>query len=108
MALAVLDQENSGGNKNDDMAEYLACSDLLLSDISSCLYDFFITKRPTFSFFPDLEYYKNEERGLYIPLTEFPFQFSKNFEELLMNIETFDMPKYLSDIDKFLKKYGVD
>ena len=36
------------GNRFPDMAEYLAVSDALLTDYSSSMFDYMLTKRPTF------------------------------------------------------------
>lgn len=94
------------GNQFDDMEEYLSCADILLTDISSCIFDFAITKKPILCFFPDVEYYINEERGLYIPIEEFPFEISKTFSELLLNIEAFEFKDYEMRMKKFNKKYG--
>lgn len=94
------------GNKYDDMMEYLVCTDILMSDISSSMYDFFITKRPIISLFPDLDNYKDAERGLYIPISDFPFKLNRNFEELLKCIERFDEANYLNKVEYFEKKYG--
>ena len=52
------------GNIGDDMSEYLACTDILLTDVSSCMFDFALTRKPCFIYFPDLEYYSSRERAL--------------------------------------------
>lgn len=96
------------GNKSDDMSEYLACADILVSDLSSCLLDFMVTNRPAFSYFPDYDYYANEERGLYYPLEKLPFPFSKDFEGFISNIQNFDENKYKKRIKEIEKEFGFE
>lgn len=94
------------GNKFEDIIEYLKCADVLITDISSCLFDFVLMEKPVFLFFPDLEYYKNTERGLYINIEELPFKCSENFEGLLTNIDGFDMITYKNKVKEFINKLG--
>ncbi|MEG0256353.1 CDP-glycerol glycerophosphotransferase family protein [Vagococcus sp.] len=53
-----------------DMSELLAVSDLLITDYSSCLFDFAITERPMLFFIPDQEEYEKEMRGFYFPMED--------------------------------------
>lgn len=55
---------------NIDMAELLAISDLLITDYSSCMFDFAITEKPMIFYIPDEEEYANEMRGFYFPMAE--------------------------------------
>ena len=60
-----------------------------------------------FIFFPDLQNYKNSERGLYIDINnDTPFAVATNFEELIDNIKIFDNNKYINGINEFLKNIG--
>ena len=43
-----------------DMQELLAAADCLLTDYSSCAFDFMLTRRPAFLFVPDIEEYNTE------------------------------------------------
>lgn len=95
------------GNANDDMAEYLACTDLLITDVSSCMYDFMITKKPILLFFPDYEYYLTVERGLYYPMDKLPFPFSTDFDGLINNINSFNNKSYKENVNKLIKEFGV-
>lgn len=92
------------GNENDEMSKYLLISDVIISDISSCLFDFSITKRPGFIFFPDFNYYDEIERGLYININELPYPFSETFEQLIENIKAFDYAKYEESLKKLIDK----
>ena len=49
-------------------AEYLlSVADILITDYSSCFFDFLITDRPIIHYLYDYNYYENEDRGLYAP-----------------------------------------
>ena len=94
------------GNKSEDIMDYLVCCDALLTDISSCIFDFSLTGKPAFSFFPDYNHYVNDERGLYFKKEELPWNISLNANELYRNIEAFNKAKYKEDITTFYKKLG--
>lgn len=94
------------GNKLDDMAEYLPLADVLISDYSSCLHDFALTKKPCFIYAPDIVNYGTKERGFYIPLEELPYPLAKNSEELVNNVLDFDSERYDRDVDDFMEKIG--
>ncbi len=94
------------GNLHDDMAEYLACTDLLLTDASSCMFDFALTKKPCLLLFPDLEYYKTRERGFYTPIEQLPFPTATDFDGLLDAVRTFDTAAYTDGVERMLNDYG--
>lgn len=53
-------------NIDDVNTQYLlAATDLLITDYSSCFFDFLLLNRPIIHFLYDYEYYKNHDRGLY-------------------------------------------
>ena len=45
--------------------ELMAASDMLITDYSSCFYDYLLLDRPIIHYISDFEYYKNKDRGLY-------------------------------------------
>lgn len=45
--------------------ELLAASDVLITDYSSCFFDFLILDRPIIHYLYDYEYYANDDRGVY-------------------------------------------
>lgn len=94
------------GNLNDDMAEYLACTDTLITDASSCMFDYILTDKPCFLFFPDLDNYSNKERGFYISIEELPFPLAVSFEELISTISEFDNDEYLNKIHLLKNNLG--
>ena len=94
------------GNKHQDMAEYLSVVDVLITDISSSVFDFMLTYKPIFLFFPDYKYYAESERGFYIEPKDLPFSISKDFGGLLSNINKFCTKKYRSGVDKLKNDFG--
>lgn len=94
------------GNRGDDMAEYLACADVLLTDYSSSMFDFALTGRPCILFAPDREHYEKRERGFYLDYDALPFPASYTGGELLEKIRTFDEESYRQKIAGFLAAIG--
>lgn len=94
------------GNLHDDMAGYLAGSDILMTDSSSCMYDFSLTKKPCFLFFPDIDHYRDKERGFYLDLNSMPFPVAQNFDELIHSIRTFCQSDYEKKVNHLLLSTG--
>lgn len=94
------------GNIGDDMMEYLVCSDVLLTDYSSSMFDFALTKRPCFLYCQDLDNYKNNVRGFYFSIDKLPFPISSNSENLCDSIVNFDSEIYECKVNSFLKEIG--
>lgn len=84
-----------------DMQELMVASDILITDYSSCIFDFMLSKRPGFIFATDIELY-NTTRGLYYPLEATPFPIARNNDELISNIQNFNREDYISRVDAFL------
>lgn len=85
-----------------DTAELLAAADSMISDYSSCIFDYLLTGRPAFIYAPDAADYSTQ-RGLYYPLTDTPFPIANQFLSLLFNVEKFDETAYRSQITAFLQ-----
>jgi len=88
-----------------DMQELLVTADVGITDYSSWMFDYMLSKKPVFIYAEDIEQY-NTERGFYYPLEETPFSIARNNEELSKNIQNFDNEKYIIKVDKFLKDKG--
>ena len=66
----------------------MAVSDLLISDYSSVLFDFQLTKKPAIIYAPDLKRYRDEERGFYGDWpSDSTHPYAENTKELLSTIE---------------------
>ena len=90
----------------DDIQELLAISDILISDYSSLMFDFTITKRPCFLYVPDLEEYQSKDRKLYFNVKELPFKIAKSNDELIDKIVNFSNEEYNKSLELFLNKIG--
>lgn len=88
-----------------DMQELLCIADIGISDYSSWLCDFVLTKKPAFVYAVDIEEY-NTERGLYYPLETTPFPIATNNEELMNNIMKFDQKDYEEKAETFIRQKG--
>lgn len=51
-----------------DMSDLLLISDVLITDYSSCLFDFSLTNRAMLFFMPDSTQYEEDIRGFYLPI----------------------------------------
>ncbi len=94
------------GNEFPDMAEYLACTDLLITDYSSSMFDYSLSGRPCLLYAPDLDNYKNVERGFYIGVDKLPYPLSESFDGLIESINSFDSESYYKKVHEFLKSIG--
>ncbi len=91
-----------------DIQELMLVTAIGITDYSSWIYDYVLTRRPGFIFATDLERY-NTNTGLYYPLEETPFPVCKSHEQLIYHIETFDYEQYLNRVEKFLdEKQSID
>lgn len=89
-----------------DMQELLCASDIVVTDYSGLMFDFYIMNRPLFLFCTDFEEYTSKDRELYFELKEVPFDLAKSNGELCDRIKEFDYQKYLSNVEIFRKKIG--
>lgn len=81
------------------MQELLCTADMLITDYSSCMWDFSLTKKICMLFAPDIEtYIKN--RGFYTEPTKWGFPIAKSNNELRELILYFDYNSYSANIDK--------
>ena len=90
----------------DDMQELLVASDILITDYSSCMFDFVTNRKKCFLFATDVDEYKNE-RDYYFELDDLPFPLATNSKEMQNNILDFDEKKYQRDLDKLFKQVGL-
>ena len=88
-----------------DIQELMMISDVAITDYSSWIYDYILTRRPGFIFATDIYSYETE-RGFYYPLSSTPFPVSTNNETLIENILLFDEKQYEKNVDVFLEEKG--
>lgn len=94
------------GNFGNDMAEYLFVSDILITDYSSSIFDYALTKKPCFLFCPDITHYEKIERGFYMNIRDLPYPFAESFEELIYNITWFSQEDYADGLKLLLNNIG--
>lgn len=92
--------------KYDDIQELLNISDVLVSDYSSLMFDFALTKRPCFLYIPDLENYMKNDRGLYFNVKDLPFIKVRTNKEFIEKIESYNYSLYEEHLNKFFQEIG--
>ena len=93
-------------SKFHDMQVLLSASDVVISDYSSLMFDFAISKKPCFQFATDIEAYK-QDRNFYFSLDELPFSVAKNNDELVKDISEFNQENYQNALDAFFNEVGM-
>jgi CDP-glycerol glycerophosphotransferase len=88
-----------------DMQELLCAVDVLISDYSSCMWDFSFTFRPCFIYASDIKDYESE-RGFSIPINEIPFSIAVTDDQLKENILTFSSESYFDKVKKHHNNCG--
>ena len=88
-----------------DIQELLSITDICITDYSSTIYDYILTRNPGFLYVPDIQKYQ-KIRGFYYPLSETPFTVSSDNDELILNINNFDLSNYKNKVEYFLKDKG--
>lgn len=88
-----------------DIQELIAGADCMITDYSSCVFDFMLTRRPAFLYATDISEFDNE-RGFYYPLESTPFPIAADNAQLMENVEQFSEEKYTAGVDAFLREKG--
>ena len=91
----------------DDMQELLVASDVLVTDYSSCMFDFVTNGKPCFLYASDIAHYK-EERDNYYELEDLPFPVATNEKELKEVITAFDAGKYKEELNSLFEEVGLN
>ena len=82
-----------------DMQELLLIADVLITDYSSCMWDFSLTFKPGFIFAPDIDDYMHD-RNFYTALDEWPYPVAASNQALQSNILNFDYQVSREKIEK--------
>lgn len=94
------------GTSYPDMQELLLACDALISDYSSCVFDFAILKKPVFLCALDIKEYE-KTRGLLPEFYNFPFPMATSNEEMIRNIKNYDEVTYFAKINQYFEKYPL-
>lgn len=81
-----------------DMQDLLDIADVLITDYSSSIWDFSLTRKPGFLYMPDLKDYL-KERGFYTPLEDWPFPYAEDIDGFCKLIEDYSPEKGKAMID---------
>lgn len=88
-----------------DMQELLLACDMLISDYSSCIWDFSFTYKPCILYTPDLQKYRRE-RGFIKDISEWHFPYYEDNESLIQGIENFDEEKFVAGMKQHHEELG--
>jgi CDP-glycerol glycerophosphotransferase len=80
-------------------------ADIGITDYSSWILDYILTRKPGFLFVKDEESYR-VERDFYYPIDEAPLPVARSNKELLNRVLQFDAKVYEKRINKFLLEKG--
>lgn len=88
------------------MQELLVASDVLITDYSSCMFDFVTTGKPCFLYASDIGEYEKEQ-GYYFNIFELPFPVAENNEEMKKNVLSFHEKQYSEKLQKLFEEVGL-
>jgi len=105
-----MNQLNNAANYIDasnypDMQELLYAADVLITDYSSSMWDFSLTRRPCFLYATDLNYY-DLDRGFYSDIHTWPYPLAESNSALIKNIKQFNNDQYQKNIQKHWDALG--
>lgn len=85
----------------------LAASDILITDYSSCFFDFLITERPIIFYIYDYIYYSTKDRGIYFPKEAILCgECPENEKALIMSLKNvFENDQYYEKRNQIREKY---
>lgn len=89
-----------------DIQELLTCVDVGITDYSSWICEYLLTRRPGFLYAPDLDDYQKTQRAFYYPLTELPYPLARTNDELEKAILGFNETDFPDACTAFLKAKG--
>lgn len=91
----------------NDMQELLVACDVLITDYSSCMFDFVTRGKPCFLYAPDVEEYRND-RDYYFDIYDLPFPLGRNTAELEQKILEFDEEVYQEKLKALHEQVGLN
>ena len=89
----------------NDIQDIMLIADVGITDYSSWICDYLLTKKPGFIFATDIGDY-NTERGFYYPLNTLPYPIAENNEQLIHNILNFETEGFEDKCQAFLDSKG--
>lgn len=89
----------------EEMQELLIAADVMINDFSSSMWDFMLTKKPSFTFAVDMDQYI-ENTKVETPVEKWPFPKARNNDELEKAILEFDADEYERACEQHYKDLG--
>lgn len=86
-----------------DIIDLLCASDVLVTDYSSCMFDFMYSYKPIILYVPDRSTY---DRGFYLDIDKLPFVIINSNTEIKDKLSAFDSVKYREEVNDFLSEIG--
>ena len=92
-----------------DMQELLIVSDMVITDVSSSIYDCILTRKPLLLFMPDFDSYQKKCRGLTDEFYRLPYKILKSNDELIDAVNNYDYEEMRNIQDAYIKRVnGTD
>lgn len=88
-----------------DMQELLCAADLLITDYSSCMWDYALLERPCLLYVPDLKEY-DSARGFFTPIAEWPGIICESADALYQTASSLDPALSAEKARAHLKRNG--
>lgn len=88
-----------------DIQELMCISEVIITDYSSCMADFALQRKPGFLYTPDIKEYESVHPFSMNP-QRWPYQVAATNEELISNINNYNVQEGLYRIEDFLSRIG--
>lgn len=102
--LSIFNENIINASDYPDMQELLVAADFMITDYSSCIFDYAISRKPAIIYASDIEEYNNKDRDFLFKIEDTPFSISTDNEELRNMIENFDIDEYNVKVGNFYNK----
>lgn len=89
-----------------DIQDLYTIADAVITDYSSVVLDYMVTKKPSFIFATDIADY-SDDRGFLIPLEDLPSPIATSNDELRAKVLAFDYEVFTKDAESFMDKTRV-
>ena len=93
-------------SKYSDIQELLTCTNVGITDYSSWICDYMLTKRPGFLFATDMDEYEKKDREFFYPLDTMPYPLALDNGQLIDNILSFKDDHFEEECKAFLEDKG--
>ena len=94
------------GNSYYEMQDILYTSDILVTDFSSCMWDFALTGRPVIVLEKNIREYEKNDRGFFIPYERWPFIKCETFINIPEIIREFGQSDFSDRYAKHFEEMG--